>query len=69
VHVISFAQLSRKIFKILPLREASKLRNIIQPDVYDALDSSPAQGFEESLSGFFREADRKQIHSEPCASL
>lgn len=62
VHVIGATQFAQEVLQIFALGEAGQLRDVVQPDVNQALDSVATEDSEELGGSLLRETDRKDFH-------
>lgn len=60
--IIDVVDRTKEISKVVSLREGGKLRNIVQTNIDQALDTCGTQTLKESLCRGLGEADREQFH-------
>src|SRR5262249_2276220 len=69
VDVIHSADLLEEVSEIIPLREARKLRDVVQADIDDPLGARLTQQLKEAARRLLRKSDCEQLHGDfPAAS-
>lgn len=62
--VLGTANHAGEVRKVLSFRKAGQLRDVVQPDVKDALDASVSQPFEEVLGRTLCKTDCGDLHAD-----
>jgi hypothetical protein len=62
VKILCLADNVQKVRQVILLCEARQLRDIFEPDVYEAADTRPPKRFKELAGGFLGEAVRIDFH-------